>query len=203
MSITAAEAKMARANLGLSQAAVCKATGIPRNIMSAFEQRKIVLLDDMQAELAEFFESKGYSIEEVDEVSDPDSVVLADEEDLVGSAPRIGDLVFRDGFCIPQGLDLDVADELLDEVHEIEGEIDANLETPVKDGALFFGFEPTERSQALNERLILLHARLGAIVRSIQGRGPNLYPSSDTEAANPPAVQRDLLIAKLSGSSRG
>ena len=197
MSITAAEARMARAKLGLSQAAVCKATGIPRNIMSAFEQRKIALLDEMLTQLAEFFESEGYSIEGSDTADDPDSVVLADEVDLVDSAPKIGDLVYRDGFCIPQGVELDIADELLEEVHEIEGEIDANLDTPVSDDG-FFSFKPAESSQALNERLVLLHARLGAIVRNLLGRGRALYPVSEGEPADPPVIQQDLLVVKLS-----
>lgn len=190
MQITAAETKLARSQLGLSQMAVCKATGIPRNIMSAFEQKKIVLLDDMQSDLVNYFESQGLDSTASEAANDSESSFES------APGPHDGDLFVRDGFCIPSGLDLDNIDETLVQVHDIETEIDDSLSYRVhEDGFIFKSM--SDRSRARHERLVLLYVKWACLVQRLHGRRRDVVPSSQSELEEWPEDQHQLMCQTL------
>lgn len=173
MKLTSNQARAAREKLGISQATVCRETGISRNIMSAFEQEKIVLLDDMQLRLGEFFADHGIEIGEGGEVLVEGNAANDDDASELPSAldgwPE--DNHIRDGFCIPSSLGADVVGELLVELAEVDAEIQSLTQTGCSTGWLD---RYSEECDAQVERLLLLCVRWRDIVLALRGYSPEL-----------------------------
>jgi len=60
-----------RANLGISQAALARATGINRTVLSGFETGQLGLKGDCARRLIDFFEQRGITVVERRPVPDP------------------------------------------------------------------------------------------------------------------------------------
>lgn len=196
MNITANDAKASRTKLGLSQAAVAKATGIPRNIMSAFEQRKIVMLDEMQIALVDFFESKGLTLEGSGAANEASFGAPEGRFSEERSLEEDSDVRIRDGFCIPVGLDLDDVDELLEQVHDTETEIECSLSYEVVDDG-FFSKSIASDSQARHERLVHLYTRWACLVQRLHGRPLAISPCDLSEIDKWPKDQYQLMRQML------
>lgn len=165
MKITTKQARAAREYLGLSQAAVCKGTGISRNIMSAFEQKKIVLGDEMQDRLRNYFVEKGAEIPEPDAVDVPSSD-QPDHRSTLSTIVEDRDFQIIEGFCVPAGLSRDAVEDLFAELEEVEEEID-ELRLRECAGGIIGRYSDT--CDAEFERLLLLCAQWRDMVLAIHG----------------------------------
>ena len=163
MKLTTNHARAARESLGLSQAAVCRETGISRNIMSAFEQRKIVLGDEMQNRLVEFFAERGV---EVAGALDGPTAGIAVDEGVAISPAQVRDYQIVDGFCVPSGLDPDRVEELLVQLDKVGSDISVLKSTACTTG-MFDRYSDHCDSQF--ERLLLLCAKWRDIVLELHG----------------------------------
>ncbi len=81
-----------RADLGVSQAALARATGINRTVLSGFETGQLTLKGDCARRLNDFFESRGVSVA-VRPTPRPDPKVLAE---LRWIKQRISEIEYAD-----------------------------------------------------------------------------------------------------------
>ena len=81
-----------RADLGVSQAALARATGINRTVLSGFETGQLTLKGDCARRLNDFFESRGVSVA-VRPTPGPDPKVLAE---LRWIEQRISEIEYAD-----------------------------------------------------------------------------------------------------------
>ncbi len=197
MTITAQEAIAARGKLGLSQSFAAEQTGIPRNIMSAFEQQKIVMLDGMQEKLASFFEARGYNFEEPASTGKSDDVAASDEaDDAEAKKRRPTDIRIRDGFCVPIGLKLSAVDKLLDEVRRIDNQIEKLLTKKVE-GGLIFTETPTRKAKEIHNVLVSLYAKWACAVKRLHGHQSGIAPCLPKVRETWPSNHGELMAQRV------
>ncbi len=82
-----------RSELGISQAALARATGIHRTILSAFETGQLILKGDFARRVRNFFASRGQPLPAQPKRPTPDPVVL---DELRRIEQRIGEIECAD-----------------------------------------------------------------------------------------------------------
>lgn len=198
MKITATETIQTRNSLNLSQAAVAKATGIPRNIMSAFEQQKILLLDDMQVSLVDFFGSQGIELS-ADLEADNDPEFGADEFQTDSARPpqdNHPDFRIVDGYCVPSGMGQVLVEEKMAQIHDTEAQINSLLQEKVEAGG-FFEDRPSNSSEAGHQLLLALHVKWACLVRQLHGHPTVMTICGSIQLGDFPATHRELLVQRM------
>lgn len=185
--LSADQCKAARAALGLSQAAVARATGINRSQLALFEVRRYVLEDERLRTLRHHFEAGGYTF---------DAVVGAQAGHQPAQAGKqsqsVGDTKLVDGFLVASGLEQEPVEGALAEIAGNDETIGRLAATPPRTG-LWAAGTTKERDTVLR-----LMARNYLLVRGLQGR--SVLPDEESSAGEaPPSVAtqlRQLLTAQ-------
>lgn len=201
MTITAQEAIAAREELKVSQSATAEATGIPRNIMSAFEQQKIVMLDEMQEKLVSFLEARGYDFKRNLKGGKSGNRPQVDgAEGTRAKKRRSPDIRIRDGFCVPIGLKLAAVDKLIEEVHQIDRKIEGLLKKKVE-GGVIFSKTPTRKAVESHNVLVSLYAKWACAVKRLHGHRSGITPCLPKERERWPSNHGELLAQRIHASS--
>ena len=157
---TPQKAKTARAAAQLSQGRVASDVGINRSYLSQFESGKLLLDDATLTRLRDYYSKHGAKLKPV--VDEPP--IQFDNDTEEENKPRL-----RDGFLLPQKLDEDHADALLNEYAENRHRINdmCNLDLS-NSGFLGFGVDE-DKGNKQADNVISLMARNYVIVEELQG----------------------------------
>ena len=169
------EAKAARATVGLSQNKVALAVGISRTNLALFEVKKYLLDDETLIQLKQFYTNFGYEFGGLTMVEQDNSV--SDNNTDYDVAPGVR---LMDGFAIPEGVDTDEAENLLEEISDNDSQIEALSD--VKPNVGWFSGEPDTEGV---EQLLRLHARNYLLTRCLQGHifeGAKAINENDSES---------------------
>jgi transcriptional regulator with XRE-family HTH domain len=170
--LTSEQHKAAMAELGFSQRRVAKDTGLPRGLLSLFEQQRAIPTDDFLEALRDFYIGQGIDwLDAVDlvpdEADDIDNIDEGLETFPEGPHP---DQLARDGFLYPSNISVEKVDGVFDEIENIDAKIAEALDKPVKLHGIPLVAEPTIPTEKDRTHLLALMARAYCLVRSIQGR---------------------------------
>ena len=155
------------------------------------------MLDEMQATLVDFFESKGIAIDTDSAANDAAFDVDPDGQSGISEGPRDDDLNIRDGFCIPSGLPLARVDALLEQIHDVESQIEALADSELERSELLFLDFSGDRNREALQRLIALHARWACLVGQLHGRGAAAVPAGPDELDREPATHGEAMALWL------
>lgn len=151
----------ARASAGnMSQSALATGARLNRNILSAFEQGRLVLGDELTERIRAFFDAHGVNLS--------DSSVGAPEPDTQVQAHSSNNetgLRHVDRFQVPASLTEDEIEDRLDELFRTEAEIRSLLTTPNEPG----WFSPDEQFETAKPKLFANLAAWHFQVLSLQG----------------------------------
>lgn len=151
--LTAKQARGARESLGLSQGRVSVDTGVGRTYLSQFECGKLILGDNQQHALRDYYEAQGIAFEE------------SPEDDPLLPGPN-GSRI-RDGFLMPDNFEPDHAEALLSEIVENSERANTLLTNIAPQG--FFGPDESACRRDCREAVLLM-ARNWHLVETLQGR---------------------------------
>ncbi len=180
--ISADQCKSARSTLGLSQAAVARATGINRTQLALFEVRRYVLEDERLRTLRAYFEAGGYQFARDAEAA---SAATAPATSSDRSANGHPDAKLLDGFIVASGLDEAPVEDMLAEIANNDEAIVQLAALPGRTG--FWGGEPIAADRDTSLRLM---ARNYLLVRGLQGR--DVFPRAEPSSDAPPSVATQL-----------
>lgn len=186
--LSADQCRAARAALGLSQAAVARATAVNRSQLALFEVRRYVLEDERLRTLRRYFEAGGYAFDAVPRAQVGHQPAQAGEQ-----SQSADDTKLIDGFLVASGLEQEPVEGALAEIAGNDEAIGRLAATPPRTG-LWAAGTTKERDAALR-----LMARNYLLVRGLQGR--SILPDEESSAAEaPPSVAaqlRQVLTAQL------
>ncbi len=148
--------RKARADLGISQAALAQATGINRTILSGFETGQLSLGDDCARRLTDFFSDRGLDLDDIASRRDERPSRIS------GARPRL-----IDNFVVAPGLSSATVEGLLTEFHSVEQQIDRLEQAKCQKGLLGIFTEECERER---QEMLVLNARWRCLVLKLQGR---------------------------------
>lgn len=159
--LTAQQAKTARINTQLSQGRVASDLGINRSYLCQFESGKYLLDDKTLTRLRDYYVKHGAQLKPV--VHAAASTQFEDESEET-DMPRL-----RDGFLLPQELDEDHADSLLNEYAENRSRITniCNIDLS-NSGFLGFGVDEDKGNMRADEVVSLMAINF-AIIEELQG----------------------------------
>ncbi len=160
--------------------------------MSAFEQQKVMLLDEMQETLIEFFEGRGVTVDTIEGFRQDE--ITGETAPVFSSDSFDPDFYIVDGLCVPAGMD--EAEGLLAQIHDTESEIEDSLSYAVGDGGIFTK-SISDLSRDRHERLILLYARWASLVQRLHGRSRSVVPCNSSEIDAWPEDQYQLMRQTL------
>ncbi len=169
-------------NNNMSQAALAREVGLNRNILSAFEQGKLLLGPEMQASIVDFFEGVGVSI-----------APATQHRDSNGSESAVDRLVCVDRFQSPASMDEDLRQRLVGEIVILESVISESLCAPVELG--FFG-GISEESSGQHDQLLVCIAAWFDRVRTLQGWS-SFSADASNEVSQKPASHAEWLGAQV------
>lgn len=170
--LTGAQAKAARARLGLSQGKVAVSVGLNRTYLSLFENGKYLLPDGDLLRLRDFYSDLD------SEFDDPGAVHSDDLGEAGSCADSDGDSAYirvKDGFVIPQHMDDDEVERILSEYAENKATIHRlcayDLRGHHTDTFLWDELDQDEVEKRTNEVLVLM-AKNHVLVEALQGGAP-------------------------------
>lgn len=170
------ELKAARAENHMSQAALASALGMNRNILSAFEQGKLLFGAEMQQEIVDFFQGKGIDIDLA--VANPNEF----PEDI-----SVTGLIHFDRFQIPPAMPEETRERILDDIIKLETLIISLQEEPFET-RIFGGF--TEHTENIHQKLLVAMAAWYCRARSLQG-WDSIQPCRASEASDEPKTHAE------------
>lgn len=180
VTLTPSQSRDAREHLALSQGRVAADTGISRSYLSQFECGKLVLSDAELKPLRDFYEAEGIRFEESPE----------DDPAATGAnGPRV-----RDGFWIPDGIERESIDSLLDQMADNDKQARQLLQAEAPRGLLGTD-SAAARQQAW--KAIGLMARSWMVLQQVQGRQVLFGTDDDDKATVGDIARSDRHLRRL------
>ncbi len=166
MIISPEQLKAARQSNNVSQAALSKATGVPRSYVSRFEGGKQILPDETLIVIRDYFEEQRIGFDDQDMIPEE-----RDNYDVVIQASA--EATLRDGFMVPPDADQEQIERDFERYHSNSDKIESLLKHNLKESHYSSGFFGSgwddEAVEGEIKQVLQLMAENYVLIQRVQG----------------------------------